>query len=195
MSLGNLGNGAPSPEELERMQEEQERQEIEREQRQQAQQLVGQEAMERPATEPGYWDTIGSADIGDHDNLEQFAQAELSDKHALANIRYEDWKSWSWRIETEFWSMLNEFRDSNSKMDDDDLRIMYGENRPELDNEKARRLRSASQVKKLMTSLSIDARGLRSGTEIHAVSKHEKMDDTDDDEGGILSGAKSWLSG
>ncbi len=178
--LGALGNGQPSAEEMAQLQNEMER---EREERNAATQMASQAAMENRGTEPGYWDTIGDADIGNEDNLESYAETEFSNKHALANIRYADWESWQWRIETEFWTMQNEMKDADTKMGDDDLRIMYGEDRPTLDNKKARKLRSAQQVKKLMTSLSVDARGLRSGTEIHAVAKTEKQDSEHEDQG------------
>jgi len=180
--LGKAKNGQPDPEEMRAMQEEMEK---EREARQQAQQIASQAAMEGQAAEPGYWKTIGQPDVGDGDNLEAFTETEFSNKHALANITYEDWESWGWRIETEFWTMLNEMHDQDSKMDDDDLRIMYGEERPTLTNEKARKLRSASQVKKLMTSLSINAKGLESGTQIHTVAKTEQQEEPEEEQSRI----------
>lgn len=193
MSIGSLGNSQPTPEEMQQMQKEMEQ---EREDRNTAQQLASQFAGQEGAAKPGYWDVIGQPDIGRQfadDELEDFMRTEFSSTFALGNIDKEDWESWQWQIETEFWVTKNEFRDADSKMEDDDLRIMYGEERPELDNEKARRLRSAMQVKKIMTSLSVGARGLRSGTEIHAVAKTENQEESEEE--GKLSGVKNWLSG
>lgn len=70
--------------------------------------------------------------------------------------------------------------------------MMYGEDRPELTDEMARRLRSAEDVKEMMTSLSVGARGLRSGTEIHAVAKTENQEG-EEDSGGLFSRAKDAL--
>lgn len=190
MSIGNLGS--PSAEELKEMQAEMER---EREDRQNAQQLASQAASQQGAAAPGYWDIIGSPDVGrefNDDELEDFMATEFSSTFALGNISKSDWESWQWQIETEFWTTKNEFKDADSNLGDDDLRIMYGEERPKLTDEKARRLRSAMQVKKIMTSLSVNSRGLRSGTEIHAVAKTENTEDEDE---GRLSGIRNWLSG
>ncbi len=190
-----LGNGdQPTPEELRDLQEEMER---DREERSMAQQLASSKAMEHDPTAPGYWDVIGDPEIGrefEDDGLEEYTKTEFSPMFALGNITRRDWESWNWRVETEFWIMKNEFVDADTHLADDDLRIMYGEDRPTMDNEAARRLRNASQVKKLMTSLSVDARGLRSGTEIHAVAKQERSDDTTDD-AGALDGVRNWLGG
>lgn len=191
MSIGNIGNGQPSPEEMREMQEEMER---EREDRNTAQQLASQAASQQGPAEEGYWSVIGNPDIGrqmEDDGLEEFTATEFANPYALGNIDKSDWESLSWRIETEFWTMRNEFRDSDSGMDDDDLRMMYGEERPELDNEKARRLRTASEVKKLYSSLSIGARGLRSGTEIHAVAKTENSEE--EEEKGRIERLKSAM--
>lgn len=191
MSIGSLGNGQPSQEELMEMQEQREK---EREDRQTAQSLASQAASQKGAAEPGYWRVIGDPDISrefEDDGLDEFAATEFANPYALGNIDKSDWESLSWRIETEFWTMRNEFQDKEGKMGDDDLRIMYGEERPSLDNEKARRLRTASEVKKLYSSLSIGARGLRSGTEIHAVAKTEN--DEPDEEKGRINRLKSAL--
>jgi hypothetical protein len=197
MSLLN-GSGEPSAEELQAMQEEAEKN---REERGMAQQLASSGAMEGHAethAAPGYWDVIGKPDIGRgeeyEDNLEPFLQTEFASTFALGNISREEYQSWMWAIETEFWTAKNEFHDAESNLGDDDLRVMYGEDRPTLTNEHARRLRSAMQVKKFMASLSVDARGLRSGTEIHAVAKQESADDGEE-EGGRLAGISKWLSG
>lgn len=162
-----------------------------------AQQLAQGGAAENQVAAPGYWDVIGKPDIGrqfEDDNLEEYAKTEFSRMFALGNITRQDWEDWGWRIETEFWTMKNEFVDQDSRLGDDDLRIMYGEERPTMDNEKARRLRSAGEVKKLETSLSIGARGLRSGTEIHAVAKQERPEQ-EEEESGRFSSVKNWLSG
>lgn len=188
------GDGQPTQEQLAEMQAEMER---DREERNMAQNLASSAAMDQPAAAPGYWDVIGQPHIGrdfEDDGIEEFTATEFSRMFALGNISRADWQSWNWRVETEFWTMKNEFIDQDSNMGDDDLRIMYGEDRPVMDNEAARRLRGASQVKKLMTSLSVDARGLRSGTEIHAVAKQESGDEPDEEDG-RLSGVKNWLSG
>lgn len=194
--MGVLGNGhQPTQEELAEMQAEMER---DREERGMAQNLASSAAMDQPAAAPGYWDVIGKPNIGrefEDDGLEEFTATEFSSMFSLGNITRGDWQSWNWRVETEFWTMKNEFIEQDSKMGDDDLRIMYGEERPTMDNEAARRLRGASQVKKLMTSLSVDARGLRSGTEIHAVAKQESADEPEEGDGSRLSGVKNWLSG
>jgi len=192
MSIGNLGQSQPSPEEMRELQAEMER---EREDRNTAQSLAQQAAMEQGAAEDGYWQIIGEPDVGrefNDDELEDFMATEFSSAFALGNITRADWNSWQWQIETEFWVTKNEFRDADSKMSDDDQRIMYGTERPVLDDEKARRLRSAMQVKKLKASLSIDAQGLRSGTEIHAVAKTENQDGEEEESG---SSWKNWLSG
>jgi hypothetical protein len=191
--MGLLDDGQPSPDEMRQMQEEMEQA---REDRQTAQQLASQAAMENRGKEPGYWDIIGDPDIArmvDDQELEDYVATEFSNSFALGNISKSDWESWQWQIETEFWTMLNEFK-RNRKMGDDDMRIMYGEEKPELTDEMARRHRSAMQVKKMFTSLSVNSRGLRSGTEIHAVAKTENTDD-DDEDSGTINSVKNWLSG
>lgn len=161
-----------------------------------AQQLATQAAADRGAAEEGYWRVIGDPDIKrqrfeTQEHLHDFVATEMSDKFALGNIKHADWESWKWQIENEFLVMRNEFADADTKLDDVDMATMYGESRPTLTNERARRLRGAMQVKKMMTSLSIGARGLRSGTEIHAVAKTEQPDQESED--GFLSGLKSRL--
>ncbi|TQQ78594.1 hypothetical protein EGH24_13815 [Halonotius terrestris] len=188
-----LQNDPDMEAQLERQQE----MEAEREARQTASQLASQAAMEQGTARDGYWDVIGQPDIGregDDDELQPFLQTEFSRAFALGNISRKQWQKWQWQIESEFFVIKNEFHDAESRLGDDDLRIMYGEERPRLTNEKARRLRSAMQVKKLMSSLSVDSRGLRSGTEIHAVARHE--DSNDDEEDDSRTGRlRSWLSG
>lgn len=194
MSVLGRQNSQPDHEEMRRQQEAYERR---AEERQTASQLASQAASQQGAAEPGYWDVIGDADIGrevdvDDEYLAEFVATEMSDKFALGNIKYGDWQSWGWQIENEFFTMRNEFQDQDSNLDDADMAAMYGERRPKLTNERARRLRSAMQVKKMMTSLSVGARGLRSGTEIHAVAKTEQPNQEEDD-GGLLSTAKKKL--
>jgi len=194
---GLLGRG-PSMEEYQRMQEEAEK---DREERQLAQQLASSKAMEHGETAaPGYWSVIGQPDIGrsgeNDDHIEDYLSTELASHFALGNITREDYDSWQWAIETEFWTMGNEFHDADSNLGDDDLRVMYGEDRPRMSNEMARRKRSAMQVKKLMASLSVGARGLRSGTEIHAVAKQEGSEEEGESgsSGGLISRATDWAT-
>jgi len=190
MDIGDV----PSQEELMRMQRETEQ---DREERQMAQGLAQRQAQQMGVAAPGYWDVIGKPNIGreaDDDGLGDFTATEFSRMFALGNITREDYESWQWAIETESWVMTNEFRDADSKMGDDDLRMMYGEDRPTLTNEHARRLRSSMQVKKFMASLSVQARGLRSGTEIHAVAKQESGEE-EAESSGRLDKLKDYLSG
>lgn len=148
---------------------------------------------------PGYWDVIGDPDISrerfeDDEHLGEFVATEMSDKFALGNITYDDWNSWKWQIENEFFTLKNEFQSSGSKLDSVDMATMGYGKRPQLTDERARRMRSAMQVKKMMTSLSVGARGLRSGTEIHAVARSESPMD-EQEEQGRLAKAKQWLTG
>lgn len=146
---------------------------------------------------PGYWDVIGDPDIKrdrSTEYLDQFLATEMSDKFALGNITYDDWRKWTWQIEQEFWTMQNELKDQACKLDAIDMATMYGSDRVELTDERARRLRSAMQVKKMMTSLSVNAQGLRSGTEIHVATKNESERENEDDEpSGRLARARKWL--
>lgn len=194
MSVLGRGDSQPNPEEMRRQQEAYDRRADER---QTASQLASEAASRQGAAAPGYWDVIGDADISrevdvDDEYLSEYVATEMSDKFALGNIKYSDWESWGWQIENEFFVMRNEFQDADSNLDDADMAAMYGERRPRLTNERARRLRSAMQVKKMMTSLSVGARGLRSGTEIHAVAKTEQPTEQEEDNG-LLSKAKSKL--
>ncbi len=84
-------------------------------------------------------------------------------------------------------------RGPDTSLQDDDMRMLYGEERPDLDDAKARRLREAREVKKMQVSLSKDARGLKSGTEIHAVARTEDSGD-DDEGGGLFAGVGNYLS-
>lgn len=182
MSPELLGNGQPSQEEMARMQMQMEQ---EREDRQTAQSLASEAASRQGEAKDGYWSIIGQPDIGRDngtDTLEEYSATEFSNTFALGNISRSDWQSLGWRIETEFWTMRNEFKDADTAMGDDDMRIMYGDDRPTLDDEKARRLRSAGEAKKMYTSGSIEARNLRAGTEIHAVAKTENQDQENEDE-------------
>lgn len=184
------------------------RERIMREQAKQQQQTEGRQLASGAAQQamadgqyaaPGYWDVIGDPDIErdrfeDDEHLGEFVKTEMSDKFALGNITYDDWKSWGWQIENEFNVIENEFTDGDTKLDDGDMLEMYGEVRPRLTDERARRLRSAMRVKNVMSSLSVGARGLRSGTEIHAVARSESPEN-EQEETGRLGKAKQWLTG
>lgn len=191
--------GGLSAKERERLQRQQRQQERERERQRAGQQLANQ-AAQRAMSEgefaaPGYWDVIGDPDVGREetsDGLEELLATELSDKFALANVTHSDWERWRWRIETEMDMVLNEFHDPDG-MSEGDLAEMYGEQRPELSDERARRIRATSQAKQAMSSLSINAQGLRSGTEIHAVARNESPIE-DNEEAGYLDKAKRYLS-
>jgi hypothetical protein len=186
-----LGSNGMSEDELRQMQQEMQE---EQENRQTAQQMASSMAMEEQRDRDGYWEVIGSPDIGreiDDQHLEDFLATELSSAFALGNITHADWEQWQWQTENEFWTLRNEFKDPDTNLESDDMRMMYGSDKPELTDERERRMRSAMQVKKLKTSLSINAEGLRRGTEIHAVAKTEDSGE-DDDEG---SGIRGWLSG
>jgi len=152
-------------------------------------------ASQQGAAAPGYWQVIGDPDL-DHpewgDSLEAFAKGELSRAFDLGNITRKEYKDMQLRIENEFWQMQNEMRGPDTSLADDDMRMLYGEERPDLDDARARRLRSARDIKQQQTSLSVDARGLRSGTEIHAVARTEDSNG-DDDEGGLFAGLGSYL--
>lgn len=137
---------------------------------------------------PGYWENIRNADIESgieewDEHLAEFLSVEFSGQFATGNITYEDWQRMQWRIEQEFWVAKNEFKSPDSALDDIDMEAMGYGSRPELDDSKARRLRHAMSVKKMMTSLSVDARGLKSGTEIHTVSKTEREEPDEDGKG------------
>lgn len=152
-------------------------------------------ATQQGTAAPGYWDMLGDPDL-DHaewdDSLEPFVQGELSRAFALGNISRKEWKNMDLRIENEFFQIQNEMRGPDTTIADDDMRMLYGEERADLDDSKARRLRSAREVKKNLASLSVDARGLRSGTEIHAVARTEDGAE-DDDTGGLFAGLGGYL--
>lgn len=143
-------------------------------------------ATQQGTAAPGYWDMLGDPDLDDPrwgDSMEAFTKAELSRAFALGNITRSDWQDMQLRIENEFWQLQNEMRGPDTSLADDDMRMLYGEERPDLDDAKARRLRAARDVKKNLTSLSIGRAALRSGTEIHAVAKTENVDAEDGEEG------------
>lgn len=177
----------------ERRREEQRRQQDEST----ARSLASGAAQQQGTAAPGYWDMLADPDL-DHpswdDDLEPFVQGELSRAFALGNISRKDWHNLELRIENEFWQIGNEMRGPDTSLEDDDMRMLYGEERPDLDDASARRLRSAREVKKNLTSLSVEARGLRSGTEIHAVARTEDGGESDE-EGGRFAGISSYLSG
>lgn len=198
MSVRGNGLGPSiSPQERERAREREE----ERQRRQQDEQTArsmaqGAASQQGPAT-PGYWDMLGDPDLDHHewgDSIEAFTKAELSRAFALGNISRQDWRDMELRIENEFWQIQNEMVGPDTALADDDLRLLYGEERPTLDDTKARRLRAARDVKKMLTSLSVDARGLRSGTEIHAVARTEDGD-ADEEDGGLFAGLGNYLGG
>lgn len=155
-------------------------------------------AAQQGTAKPGYWQMIGDPDI-DHpdweDNLEAFAKGELSSTFALGNITRKEYHNMELRIENEFWQMQNEMKGPDTSLTDSDMRMLYGEERPDLDDAQARRLRSAREVKKMNTSLSVDNRGLKAGTEIHAVAMTEDSKGGDEEEGGLIAGARNYFSG
>lgn len=190
-----LGNGEPSQEELMEMQRQQQRAQREE---QTANDLAAGAAREKGPAEDGYWGVLTDADISStieeyDEHLAEFLSAELSGQLTIGNITREDWKSLCWRTENEFWVIKNEFKDADCKLDSLDMATMGYEDRPKLTDKRARRLRHAQQPRKMMLSNSIDARGQRSGTEIHAVARTESGDDEDDDGGGS-GGIRGWLS-
>ena len=197
MSHANGHGVGPS---ISRSEREQARKEAEERQRRQQDEQAARSVAQGAATQqgtaaPGYWDMLGDPDL-DHpewgDSMEAFTKAELSRAMALGNITRSDWKDMQLRIENEFWQIQNEMRDQDTKLQDDDERLLYGEQRPTLDDAKARRLRAARDVKKNLTSLSIGRAALRSGTEIHAVAKTENVD-SEDEESEVLGGLGSYL--
>jgi len=166
----------------------------ERRDEQTARTLAQSAASQQGTAAPGYWEVIGDSDISDpswSDNVEGFTKAEQSRTFALGNITRKEYEDMALRIENEFWQIQNEMRGPDTTLSDDDERLLYGEERATLDDKKARRLRAAREVKKQKTSLSVDARGLRSGTEIHAVARTE--DGEEDDEGGLFAGLGKYL--
>ena len=146
---------------------------------------------------PGYWDTISKLDFEyddlEDDHFEDFISIEGSKFNTLGNLPYGDWQKFCWRIEQELWTRRNELQ-NNDSLDAVDMATMYGEQRPTHTDERESRLRAAERALKLQLSLSVGARGLRSGTEIHAVARSEQPDhDTEPD--GRLARAKNWLTG
>ncbi|MFW5956339.1 MAG: hypothetical protein ACOCQY_02935 [Halorhabdus sp.] len=193
MGLTSLG---PSISEAEREQALEQRREEHRQQQdeQTARSLATGAATQQGTAAPGYWDMLGDPDL-DHpewgDSLEPFVQAELSRAFALGNISRKDWRDMQLRIENEFWQIQNEMRGPNTSISDGDMRLLYGEERPDLDDDKARRLRGSREVKKMLTSLSVGSRGLRSGTEIHAVARTE--DANEEEAEGLFAGLGNYL--
>ena len=186
--------GRPDPDE--------QRQRRREEQEEQTARSMAQGAAQQQATTPGanaeagYWDVIGHPTLEDpdmEDGLEAFTRAELSRINALGNISRADWRRLELRTDNEFWIMKNELRGQDTSLSDDSERLLYGENRPALTDQMARRLEAAREAKKQMLSLSVDARGLKSGTEIHAVARTEDPDE--DEDGGLFGGLGNYLSG
>lgn len=187
-------NSEPSQEEMLAMQQEQERA---REERNTANQLAQAAAREEGTAKPGYWGVLTNPDIGsdieEYDQyIEDFLSSELSGQNTIGNISRQDWLSWNWRIEYEMWMVKNEFKDPDCGLDSVDMAAMGYEDKPVLTDTMARRLRSAEHARKMMLSNSIDARGQRSGTEIHAVARTEDGPGDEDEDGG--GGWRGWLS-
>jgi len=176
MSIGPRISEADRQAARERARQEQREQADEQAARSIAQGVAAQSA---EGVSDGYWDMLGDPDI-DHplwdDQLEPFVKAEMSRAHALGNITRTDWRDEQLRIENEFWQIQNEMRGPNTSLSDSDMRMLYGEERPDLTDARARRLRSARDVKTKLSSLSIDGTGLKSGTEIHTVARTERSD-------------------
>ena len=141
----------------------------------------------------GYWRVVTDADVGrdGEDELPEFIASETTGMLALGNITRPEYHGNQWRIENQFDTIQNEFLDADSPIDEIDAATMFGSARPKGTDEAYRRLRSAEMAAKQMHSLSINAQGLRSGTEIHTVAKSEKI--ADDEDGGMLSGVKRKL--
>ena len=198
MSRTNGASVGPSISKEEREKARQRRKEEQREQQtEQAARSISQSAAtQQGAAAPGYWDVIGKSDLDDPqwgDSLEAFASGELSRVFALGNLTQKEFEDLLLRVDNEFWMIKNEMRDGDSSLADDDMRMLYGEERADLDDSKARRLRAAREEKKMRASLSKDARGLRSGTEIHAVARTEDSEDAEAD--GMFSNISSYLGG
>ena len=177
---------------LKRRREEQRRQQDESS----ARQVATSAATQQGTAAPGYWDMLGDPDIDApawSDQLEPFVKGELSRAFALGNITRKEFHDMQLRIENEFFQIQNEMKGPNTSITDDNMRLLYGEDRPELDDSEARRLRSAREIKQMLVSLGVDARGLRSGTEIHAVARTEDGNGEHED-GGLFSGARDYLS-
>jgi hypothetical protein len=193
----SLGRG-PEISEKEREQARQRRREERRDEQdeQTARSLAQGMATQQGVAAPGYWDMLGDPDVDDPawgDALEPFVKGELSRAFALGNITRKEYEDMDLRIDNEFFQIKNEMRGPDTQLEDDDMRLLYGEERPDLTDGRARRLRSAREVKKQLSSLSVDARGLKSGTEIHAVARTEDGDE--EDAGGLFAGLGSYLGG
>ncbi len=157
-----------------------------------ARSLASSAANSNDIAAPGYWDMLGNPDL-DHpqwgDNLEAFVSGGLSRAFSLGNITESEYQDMMLRIENEFWMVQNEMRDQDTTLSDDDMRLFYGEERADLSDSKARRLREAREVKKMLISLSKDAKALDAGTQIHAVAKTEDEKEDAEDSGGL----RGWL--
>jgi len=176
---------------LERQQERQRQQQDE----QTARSLASGAATQQGTAAPGYWDMLADPDIDDpawDDQLEAFVKTEMSRAFALGNITRSEYNDLQLRIENKFWQIQNEMRGPNTTLSDDDMRMLYGEERADLDDAKARRLRGARDVAQMLPLLSVEARGLRSGTEIHAVARTEDGEGEPDGEG-LFAGLGSYL--
>jgi len=190
MALGNLGRGMSEDE----LQEAQEQMQREQENRQQAQQLAGQFAGEQQIDKTNLIQMV--QDLGlegevEQDHLEDFFAAELAPIIAISDLTPGDINRMDWRSEQQFWTAKNEFKDSDSSLESDDMRMMYGEDRTELSDRLERRRRSAEEIKKYLIRLARNSSFRRSMTEIRAVSETTQRDEGDDDSGSLMG----WLSG
>lgn len=197
MSRANGASVGPSISEEEREKARERRKQDQREQQteQTARSISQSAAAQQGSAAPGYWDMLGDPDIDDAawgDQLEAFLSGELSRAFSLGNLTQKEFENMMLRVEQEIWQIKNEMHGPGSELEDDDMRMLYGGDRPDLDDAKARRLRSAKEVKKMLVSLSKNARGLRSGTEIHAVARTEDSEDAEAD--GMFSGLSNYLS-
>lgn len=183
-----------SQEEREQARERERERRREEQDEQTARSMAQGQAQQRGAAEPGYWGVMADPDV-DHelwdDNLEAFVKERLSRAFALGNITRSEYKDIKLRIENGFHEVQNEMHGEGSELEADDMRMMYGGERPHLTDAKARRLKGAMEVAKQQASLSVDARGHKGGTEIHAVA--ETIDSDEEEEGGLFSSIGSYL--
>lgn len=187
----------PSDRQLAQMRREQ----AERERRQTEQQMASGAAQQAIADQdfaaPGYWDIISGLDFEreqlDDDYIEDFLKPIGSKFNVLGNIPYGKWESLCWRIESELFVRRNELQD-NDRLDDIDVATMYDEVKPKHTDERESRLKLSERALKMQLSLSVNAQGLRSGTEIHAVARTETGAPEEEDKG-RLARAREYLSG
>lgn len=173
--------------------EDQRQQQDEQTARNLAQNAAGQGAF----AAPGYWDMLGDPDIDDPawgDEIEAFLKTESSRARALGNITRSEWEDLRLRLENEFFHIQNEMHGPDTQLADDDMRLLYGEERPDLTDAKARRMRGSREAIEMLTSLSVDSKGLDSGTEIHAVARTESDEPDEDGSGGMFGRLGSYMA-